>query len=215
MSHHTSTFSFELASECWEFLCALSRNDGVSFFHSGVQRNAATGTKFKWWPQLEIYLRCMSLWYGICLCNNYSIEVLLLRDAEANEIVLCQTDAYIHIRPRNVGVALKGATIIKCKAIESCLNCTLHMLKHHKSLLKVKKLSRNTSSPSSLEIGYASREHCEVCNLRMQSSQVCVKCWLLVKDVVGHGILAFEIHSLKTVWLSIKTYWVKMRISCL
>lgn len=75
MSHRSTTFSFKLASSRWEFLGVQSHTDGVSIFHNDIQRNAATGTTLKWWPQLEIYLHCMSLWYGICLCNNYSSAV--------------------------------------------------------------------------------------------------------------------------------------------
>ncbi len=59
-------------------------------------------------------------------CVTITQLKFLVRDAEANEIVLCQSDAYIHIRPRNIGVGLKGVTIIKSKTIESRLNCTLH-----------------------------------------------------------------------------------------
>lgn len=49
-------------------------------------------------------------------CVTITQFKFLVRDAEANEI-LCQTDTYIHIRPRNVLVGLKGVTTIKCKTI--------------------------------------------------------------------------------------------------
>lgn len=39
------------------------------------------------------------------------LKFVWFKSPEANEIVLCQTDAYIHIKPRNVGVDLKGVVI--------------------------------------------------------------------------------------------------------
>ncbi len=49
-------------------------------------------------------------------CVTITQLKFLVRDAEANAI-LCQTDTYIHIRPRHACVGLKGVTIIKCKTI--------------------------------------------------------------------------------------------------
>jgi len=135
MSHNTSTFSFKLGSECWEFLCALSRNDGVSFFHSDVQRNAATGTKFKWWPQLEIYLHCMSLRYGICLCNNYSTEVRLIQESRSWwDCFMSNWCQYTHHTNECWG-----------RSQSSSDYTTLAQRTHHESLLKTVKMPQGNT----------------------------------------------------------------------